>query len=145
MSAILERLAADGLTLSVSPEGNIDIIGDQNMVNSWIRTIRENKAAILSELQSRRILQELANDSGKKYFVIVTDASTDPVLVKVAIRGLAIFDMQIPHAYYDGIALIEAIEQYSAEAALKLVVNTFPSPNVLERSHGFPDKQERAA
>jgi hypothetical protein len=36
------------------------------------------------------------------------------------------------------------VEQYSDEAALKLSVNTFPSPKIVERSHGIPDEQEKA-
>ena len=75
------------------------------MVNSWIETIRENKSAILAEL----------NPDNRNYSVIVTDASTDPVLVQVSIKGLASFDLAIPKAYYDGIALLEVLERYSLE------------------------------
>lgn len=113
---IIERVIADGLTLSISHDGNIKITGDQSAIDNWLTEIRENKAGILAELQSQRTLEELAGAIEKKYVVVVNDASTDPVLVKVSIKGIGTFDMEIPKAHYDGIALLEVIEQYSAEA-----------------------------
>ena len=127
---IIERMSADGLTLSVSEDGNLKILGDQNMVNSWVDTIRENKSAILNELDTsgkscqRQILHPLEatpvqqpfnQRSSDRYSVIVNDASTDPVLVKVTIKGLASFDLGIPKAYYDGIALLEVLQSYAFE------------------------------
>jgi hypothetical protein len=54
----------------------------------------------------------LESDPARKYALLVHDASTDPVLVTVGIRGLAVFDLEIPHAHYDGLALIEILEQH---------------------------------
>lgn len=111
---IIEQVSADGIALSVSPDGNLKILGDEEKIDAWLEVIRENKPAILAELWHQQFLRELA-DSGRKYAILVTDASTDPVRVKVGIRGIGTFDMAIPKAHYDGLALLEVLEQYSLE------------------------------
>lgn len=112
---IMEQTKADGLALSVSPDSNLRIVGDQEEIDAWLEDIRENKEGILAELRTRHVLQELEADPRRKYAVLVTDTSTDPVLVKVGIRGIGTFDMAIPRAHYDGIALLEVLEQHSRE------------------------------
>lgn len=116
-TSILEYIVADGLALSIADDGSLEITGSQNTIDGWMETIRENKAAILAELRRISAQQPFSerSDSGR-YSVIVADASTDPVLAEVTIRGLASFTMAIPRAHYDGIALLEVIEQYSANA-----------------------------
>ncbi|HVW66016.1 MAG TPA: hypothetical protein VHB01_13495 [Nitrosospira sp.] len=109
---ILERIAADGLTLSISEDGFLDIDGDQTKIDSWLETIRENKSTILFELRDKRVLKMLEADPERKYALFVHDAGTDPVLVTVGIRGLAVFDLSIPQAHYDGMTLIEVLEQH---------------------------------
>ncbi len=100
---IIEQIAADGLKLSVSEDGNLKLVGETNAVNLWLKTIREYKSELLAELQA------------EKYAIRVTDASTDPVIVNVSIKGIGNFDMAIPYAHYDGAALLEVLEQYSEE------------------------------
>ena len=126
-SLILEHIAADGLTLSISEDGNLDISGDESAVNDWLEVIKENKAVILAELRTQRALQELAGE--RKYAILVTDASTDPVLVKVSVRGIGTFDMEIPKANYDGLALLEVVEQHSLEAEKKTGSNVYLLPD----------------
>ncbi len=108
---IIEQVTADGIALSVSPDGNLKIIGDQEKIEAWLEVIRENKPAILSELWHQQFMAE----SDRKYSILVTDTSTDPVLVKVGIKGIGTFDMAIPKAHYDGVALLDVLEQYSQE------------------------------
>jgi hypothetical protein len=114
---IIEQIAADGLTLSVSEDGNLKLVGDESAVNLWLKTIREYKSELLAELQA------------KKYVIRVTDASTDPVIVNVSIKGIGNFDMAIPHAHYDGVALLEVVEQHSLEAEGKTGSNVYPLPD----------------
>ncbi|SEA74103.1 hypothetical protein [Nitrosospira multiformis] len=114
---ILEQLAADGLVLSVSEDGYLDLDGETNAVNLWLEVIKEYKSELLAELQA------------KKYIIRVTDASTDPVIVNVSIKGIGAFDMAIPHAHYDGLALLEVIEQHSLEAERKTESNVYPFPD----------------
>jgi hypothetical protein len=125
---ILEQIAADGLTLSVSESGNLYLDGKGSAVSDWPDVIRENKQALLAELHAQATLEEQISKAGKKYAVLVDDASTDPVLVKVGIRGIGTFELAIPHAHYDGLALLEVIEQHSLEAAGKTGSNVFPFP-----------------
>jgi hypothetical protein len=101
----------------------------KNKINEWIEVIRENKGAILLELRKPRILEMLAADPEKKYAVLVQDADSDPVRVTVGIRGLATFNLEIPRARYDGIALLEVIEQYSMDIADKPAVLPTPCPS----------------
>lgn len=111
---IIQYAAEDGLTLSLL-NGNIDIEGDEEKIDAWLEDIKENKPAILAELRDQHVRKELGADPERKYSVLVTDTSTDPVLVKVGIRGIGTFDMAIPKAHYDGVALLEVLEQYSRE------------------------------
>jgi len=53
---------------------------------------------------------------GRKYAVLVEDDKTDPVIATCAIRGIATFEMAIPHKYYNGITLLELIEKHSIPA-----------------------------
>jgi hypothetical protein len=130
-SLILEQLAADGLVLSVSEDGNLDILGDESAVNLWLDVIRENKQALLAELHARAVQASLEDQikAGKKYTVLVDDASTDPVLVKVGIRSIGTFELAIPYAHYDGLALLEVVEQHSLEAERKARSNVYPFPD----------------
>ena len=118
-TSILEYIAADGLTLSICNDGNLEISGDQEKIDSWLETIRKNKSDILFELRDRRVIKMLSDDPGLKYAVLTHDSTADPVLVTIGIRGLAAFNLAIPHAHYDGLALLEVVEQYSLEAAQK--------------------------
>jgi hypothetical protein len=61
--SILERLAEDGIELSVSEDGDLDIVGDTNVVNSWLRAIKENKSTILSELKAKSSQHQLNGDA----------------------------------------------------------------------------------
>jgi hypothetical protein len=114
---ILEQIAADGLTLSVSESGNLYLDGKGSAVSDWPDVIRENKQELLAELRVRAGQASLEDQikAGRKYAVLVDDASTDPVLIKVGIRGIGIFELAIPYAHYDGVALLEVLEQYSEE------------------------------
>lgn len=121
-SEVLEMALTDGLTLSISTAEKIKIIGDQSIIDEWLPLIREHKTGIIvllkQEMKQKKVLEMLAADPAKKYAVLVGDVTTDPVRVMVGIRGIAVFDLNIPHAHYDGIALLEVIEQHSTEIAL---------------------------
>ena len=67
------------------------------------------------EARRQKVIAMLEAAPGTRYAVLVTDASTDPVVVAVGIREIATFEMEIPHKYYDGMALLELIEKHSGE------------------------------
>ena len=61
----------------------------------------------------------LSDNPGLKYAVLAHDSTADPVLVTVGIRGLAAFDLAIPHAHYDGIALLQVLDEQSEANSMK--------------------------
>ncbi len=50
-AAIIERAAADGVRLALSPVGTIKASGDLAAVNRWLPTLREQKPAIVAALR----------------------------------------------------------------------------------------------
>lgn len=106
----------EGVILALSPVGSITATGEQSAVDLWLPIIRDNKPAILRELQRERrrakVLAMLAADPGLRFAVSVEDALTDPVVVAVGIREIATFELEIPGRYYDGMALLELIAGY---------------------------------
>ena len=67
------------------------------------------------EARRRKVIAMLEATPGTRYAVLVTDASTDPVVVAVGIREIATFEMEIPRKYYDGMALLELIEKHTGD------------------------------
>lgn len=67
------------------------------------------------EARRKKVIAMLESSPGTRYAVLVSDTSTDPVVVAVGIRKVATFELEIPHKYYDGMALLELIEKQSGE------------------------------
>ncbi len=113
---LLECAAVDGVLLDLVEGGGLHYSGDPAAVNEWLPILRENKAAILAELnreaRRQKVIAMLGDD--RKFAVLVENPDTDPVICTVAIRGLASFEMAIPRKYYDGMALLELVEKHSA-------------------------------
>lgn len=125
---LITHIQDSGFCIDCDDSGLLVSPADQ-LTEELKQLIRENKPAILAELHTQRVLEEALSESEKKYSVLVTDASTDPVLVKVGIRGIGTFDMEIPKANYDGLALLEVVEQYSLEAEPKAGTNVYLLPD----------------
>jgi hypothetical protein len=115
---IIQAASEDGVQLVLSQDG-MTAHGDPAWRDAWLPIFREHKAALIAELHRERrhakVLSMLGD--GRKYAVLVTDETTDPVIATVAIRGLASFEMAIPHHSYNGMVLLELIEKHSAEAS----------------------------
>ena len=116
---IIEQATVEGVILLLSPASTITATGDQSVVDSWLPTLRANKAAIVEELHRERrrskVLTMLKSAPGSKYTVFVADETIDPVICTVAIRGVASFEMAIPHHCYNGLVLLELSEKHSTE------------------------------
>lgn len=109
---LIEQAIAEGVILALSPTGTIKATGDQSAVDKWLPTIRNNKTGILCELQrERRRTKVLAMMEGKRFALIVEDDTTDPVIAMVGIRDLATFELAIPRHSYDGMVLLEIINE----------------------------------
>lgn len=116
---IIERASEDGVLLELSPSGSIFAKGDRPAIDRWLPAIKQSKAAIIAELQLERrrakVLAMLRENHSVRYAVEVVDPNADPVIVSVAIRDIASFELNIPQAYYDAFALLELIEKHSRD------------------------------
>lgn len=114
---IIEKLTREGVILALSPIGTITATGDEQVVDRWLPTIRDNKPGIVCELEREgrrtKVTAMLEADPVLRYAVHVEDASTDPVVVAIGIRQVATFELGIPSRYYDGMALLELVASYS--------------------------------
>lgn len=64
------------------------------------------------ERRRAKVLVMLEAAPGRKYAIVVADDTTDPVIVAVAIRGVASFEMAIPKHSYNAMVLLELIERH---------------------------------
>lgn len=130
-------LKANGDILEVSPAQCID----SELSNS----IRARKADLMALLKSEaaRYAKVLDMLDGKKYALLVEDATTDPVICTVAIRGKASFELEIPLKYYDGLALLELIETHSETLSepRELSGKANPSPSSNGSGPARPDRR----
>jgi hypothetical protein len=110
---IIQRAAEEGVLLSLSTSGSISAKGDQSAIDRWLPAIRQSKASIIAELQLERrrakVVAMLRENPGIRYAIEVIDADADPVIVSVAIRNVATFEINIPQGNYDAFALLEFI------------------------------------
>ncbi len=116
---IIERATEEGVLLTLSPSGSISAKGGQSAIDRWLPAIRQSKDAIIVALPVERrrakVLAMLRNSPGIRYAIDVIDPDADPVLVSVAIREVASFEMQIPHHSYDAFTLLELIEKHTLQ------------------------------
>jgi hypothetical protein len=141
---VLEGAITHGLRLSISADENIRILGDQKIIDEWLPLIREHKSEIIfllrREQRQKHVMEMLASNPGVKYFVVAENSQSDPVLLTIGIRGMAIFEMHVPLKNYDGVALLQVIEQYAEECG-----NTQASTDEKKRSLGLPDERKKTA
>lgn len=52
MTAIIQRAADDGIVMSLTITGQIELTGDQTAIERWLPTIREHKPDIVAALQT---------------------------------------------------------------------------------------------
>ena len=116
---IIRGAGAEGIRLALSPSDSISAKGDPSAIDRWLPVIKQNKAAIIAELQLDRrrakVLAMLRDNPGIRYAIEVVDADTDPVIISIGIRNIATFEMNIPQAYYDAFALLELIEKHTGD------------------------------
>jgi hypothetical protein len=109
------------------------------VANPWEGEIEE----AANDTRQQRVEDMLANNPELKYAVLVEDATTDPVIVTVGIRGLAVFNLEIPHAHYDGLALLQILEEHSSQETTG--GDTQGSTGGKERSTEPPDEKRKTA
>lgn len=130
-ATIIKEAQADGVRLALSPDGTIKAVGSGEAVNRWLPLIRSHKAELLAELRAaneatydaapdaaaearrQRVLAMLRENPTITY-AAVTDTDSEPhaVIVALAIRGRATCELLIPRDRYDGVLLLDLIEQH---------------------------------
>lgn len=60
-ASIIQKVQADGIELKLSPTGTIKMIGENAAADRWLTVIRENKQAIIAELQIEEVRNWLIN------------------------------------------------------------------------------------
>ena len=128
---IIERAAADGVRLALSPVGTIKASGDQVAVNRWLPAIREHKPGIVAALQEaandeplldplaearRQRVSALLAERPSIQYALVTNTEADPeaVLIAFAIRGKATCELCIPRDRYAPFLLLELLDKHGA-------------------------------
>jgi len=116
---IIEGANDAGVRLALSQSGSISAKGNQSAIDQWLPEIAQSKAAIIAELHHERrrakVLAMLHDHPDVRYAINVVDATSDPVVVSVALRNIAAFEMNIPQSCYDGFVLLGLIEKYTGE------------------------------
>jgi hypothetical protein len=104
----------DGDALRVSPK---DALTDETRA-----LIRAHKAELLDALSTpdpateRRRVKALAMldaDPKLRIALVVSDPDSDPVLVTIGIHQVAVGEIEIPHAYYNPVTLMELLDQHT--------------------------------
>ena len=121
MGALLDQFTAEGVTIEAAGDGNVRARGP--LTDELRATIREHKAAILAELAAnepaidpdveRRRSRALAmlDERPEQRITVVAEAG-DPAHVTVAVRGVAVGELEIPAERYDAFALLALMQQY---------------------------------
>ncbi len=136
-TAIIQKAAADGVSLSLSHAGTIKAIGDKAAMNRWLAVIREHKAEIIDVLKVGtgdtatdpmtpadarlgKVIDKLHADTGLRYAMEAhIDADPDAVILTLAIRGKGACELRIPKSRYDAVALLELIEKHTTRETLQ--------------------------
>ena len=99
---IMREAKADGLKLSLTPEGNIKAAGDGVAVNRWLPVIREHKAEIIDVL---KVSDGYALTTSHQWLLHFTDRSDLPVIFASAVEHAAAL------AYYPDAVAAEPISE----------------------------------
>lgn len=134
-ATIIKQAQAEGVTLALSPAGNIKATGEQTAVTRWLPLIREHKPGILAVLQDavndplpdpavearrQRVLAILAERPGIRYAVLMDNPDTESVILALAIRGamkdgsIVTCALRIPREKFDPFRLVDLIGRHGA-------------------------------
>ena len=114
VAEVIELAEMEGLLLepSINP-GNIKATGNQLVVDLWSPIIRQRKLEVFTALRIsnslREVLLMLRDNQKIRYALKVDDPDSDPVVIAVGIRNIAVFELRVPHAKYDAFALMELV------------------------------------
>lgn len=111
---IIEYLRDRDLTITLTDGDSLELYPAEKITHELIERLRKHKPALLAELKReerrKKVLGMLAdNPTIQRAFITDIDSDPDSVILTMAIRGIANFEMIIPKHRYDGLALLEMI------------------------------------
>lgn len=65
-----------------------------------------------AEARRQRVLAVLAERPGIRYAVVVDNLDTDPVILALAVRGVATFELHVPKSRWDQFLFLDAVERH---------------------------------
>jgi hypothetical protein len=109
--AVCKGLSITPAQLQNEPSEDLCSVASGELTAEGLRLVAETLAA---EIRRREVLDMLAENLGITH-ALTSDDETDPeyVIITLAIRGKATCDLRIPKARYDGLKVLDLIEQYA--------------------------------
>lgn len=113
---IIEYLRDRDLTITLTDGDSLELSPAEKITNELIDRLRKYKPAIIKELkreQRRQKVLKMLEERPEIQRAFVTDTESDPdnVILTLAIRDQASFEMLIPRRKYDPFMLLELIER----------------------------------
>ena len=117
--AIIEYLRNKNFTVKTDGQ-NLDIAPAAKVTNELIERLRKHKPAIIAELKREerreRALQILVDQPGiQRAFLADTEADLKNVIVTIAVRNVASFEMLIPKYKYDAFLMLQLLNGGSVQ------------------------------
>ena len=116
---IIEYLREQNFTVKADGQ-YLDLAPAEKVTDELIQRLRQHKPAIIAELKREerrlKVLAILAENPDSQR-AIITDLDSDPddVILTIALRNVATFEMQIPKHKYDGFMMLELIKKGSVQ------------------------------
>ena len=107
---------------SVRADGNyLDISPAENIPPEFVQQLKQSKQELLAELQREtrraKVLAMLQADStSNRAYSVDGDHDPDRVIVTIAVRGFATYELAIPRAKYDPWQFLELYEKHGGHS-----------------------------
>ena len=113
---IIEYLRDRDLTITLTDGDSLELYPAEKITNELIERLRKHKPAIIEELkreQRRKKVLKMLEERPEIQRAFVTDTESDRhnVILTMAIRGEASFELLIPKHKYDPFAVLEIIQK----------------------------------
>ncbi|MDP3280800.1 MAG: hypothetical protein Q8M57_07115 [Nitrosomonas sp.] len=113
---IIEYLRQRELNVTLTDDDSLELSPSEKITHELIERLRKHKPAIIEELKREQRREKVAgmlanNPTIQRAFVTDTESDPDNVILTMAIRDQASFEMLIPRRKYDPFMLLELIER----------------------------------
>ena len=113
---IIEYLRNRDLTVNITDDDSLELYPAEKITNELIERLRKHKPAIIEELKREQRREKVLNmleerPEIQRAFVTDTESDRDNVILTIAIRGVASFELLIPKHKYDPFAVLGIIQK----------------------------------